>query len=80
MGYSVMAPAVVIRPILLAPLSENHSAPSDAGPRAIPDRSLPVVVTGYSVIPPLVVIRPILPPCSSVNHSAPSGPVTIAQG
>ncbi len=33
-GNSVIAPSVVIRPILLAPFSVNHSAPS--GPEAIP--------------------------------------------
>jgi len=34
MVVSVIAPAVVIRPILLLTLSVNHSAPSD--PSAIP--------------------------------------------
>src|SRR5580700_2583952 len=43
-----MAPAVVIRPILLPANSANHSVPS--GPVVIPRGSLLAVVTGYPVM------------------------------
>lgn len=55
---SLAAPAVVIRPILSAPVSVNHSAPS--GPTASPVGALSSDAVGNSVIVPLVVMRPIL--------------------
>src|SRR6266567_3173634 len=79
-GNSVMAPVVVMRPILLPPVpdSVNHRAPS--GPDVMPKGSLPAVGRKNSVMVPAVVIRPILLPCTSVNHSAPSGPAAISMG
>src|SRR5262245_47220355 len=75
-GYSVITPAVVIRPILLVPVSVNQSAPS--GPVVI--ATVPLLASkGYSVITPAVVIRPILL-AVSVNQSAPSGPAVIPEG
>src|SRR6266446_1323425 len=74
-GNAVIAPSVVIRPILLEAASENHSAPS--GPGVMPVGRLPVG-SWNSVITPVVVMRPILLETDSVNHSAPSGPVVIA--
>ena len=77
MGYSVITPDVVIRPILLlADPSVNHSAPS--GPAVMPDGPPPGM--GYSMITPEVVIRPILLTEDSVNHSAPSGPAVMPKG
>ena len=52
-GYSVMAPPVVIRPILFPWFSVNHRLPS--GPAAIPIGSLSAVGRGYSVMAPPVV-------------------------
>src|SRR6266511_385299 len=77
MGYSVMAPSVVIRPMLLPMYSVNHSLPS--GPEAMPQGALSGVGMGYSVMAPSVVIRPILP-LDSVNHRLPSGPEAMADG
>src|SRR6266540_2629654 len=85
-GNSVMAPEVVMRPILLAYCSVNHRAPS--GPSTIPpgpERSPNVLHRWHggivnSVIEPDVVMCPILLPHSSVNHRLPSGPVTMPQG
>src|SRR6266567_3085786 len=79
-GNSVMAPVVVMRPILLLTLliSVNHRAPS--GPTVIPRGPLLGVGTGNSVMLPVVVMRPILLPVSSVNHSAPSGPAVMPMG
>src|SRR5262249_57739096 len=76
-------PPVVMRPILLALYSVNHSAPS--GPAAIPAVQAHPVATGYSVIigfagVAFVGIRPILLALYSVNHSAPSGPTAILSG
>src|SRR6266568_3397609 len=76
-GNSVIAPAVVIRPILFA-FSVNQSAPSE--PAAIPYGSADTVGIGYSVNTPAVVTRPILLPADSVNQRAPSGPETIVCG
>ncbi len=45
-GYSLIAPAVVIRPILLEPFSVNQSAPS--GPAVMPAGPAPNA-RGYSV-------------------------------
>src|SRR5205814_2313558 len=55
MGYSVMVPLGVIRPILLVLFPVNQRLPS--GPAVILKDSLPVV--GNSVMVPLVVICPI---------------------
>src|SRR5580658_3687672 len=71
-GYSLMTPAVVIRPTWLRPSSVNHSAPS--GPAVMPKGELPALGSGYAVRLPEVVMRPILFAASSVNHSAPSDP------
>jgi hypothetical protein len=74
-GNSVIAPDVVIRPILFVEGSRNHIAPSD--PIAMPDPPPPEEVgIGYSVIAPDVVIRPILSEVS-MNQSAPSGPAVM---
>src|SRR5262245_37465904 len=48
MGYSVMAPWGVIRPMLLPKVSVNHRLPS--GPVVIPLGELPTVGMAYSVI------------------------------
>jgi len=78
-GYSVIAPDVVIRPILLPPYSVNHNAPSDPG--AMPSGKPKAVGKVYSVtLVAAVGMRPILSPLYSVNHSAPSGPVVIPEG
>src|SRR5258707_8123073 len=68
------------RPILLAQVSVNHSAPS--GPVVMPMGQPRAVGTGKSVITPSVVMRPILLATlgDSVNHSAPSGPVVMNWG
>src|SRR6266481_2542133 len=66
------------RPILLAKLSVNHSAPS--GPVVMTCGVLRGVGIGNSVITPAVVMRPTLPVLNSVNHSAPSGPVVMTSG
>src|ERR1700722_14285006 len=55
-GYSVISPAVVMRPIFPLKVSVNHRAPS--GPAVIPKGSL-LDVAEYSVMTPAVVIRPI---------------------
>ena len=92
-GYSVNAPAVVIRPILLPFASVNQSAPS--GPVTMSPGSLATVGTVNCVIVPPVVIFPIelpllplsvpqvfwqLPYVPLVNHSAPSGPSVMPCG
>lgn len=76
--YSVIAPEVVTRPILLVNDSTNHNAPS--GPTAIAEGWLVAVGMGYSVMLADVVILPILSPSVSVNQIAPSGPATIPPG
>ena len=68
---SSMGPGV-IRPILLALISVNHSLPS--GPGAMPKGALVAVGTGNSVMAPAGVMRPIWLPSYSVNHRLPSGP------
>ncbi len=73
--YSVIAPPVVTRPILLT--SVNHTAPS--GPATMPWHVQSAVGTVNSVMLPVVVIRPILLPLASVNHTAPSGPAVMSQ-
>src|SRR5579872_4389006 len=71
MLYSVTAPAVVIRPMLLVPPTVNQSAPSG------PDVMGPFIWgTTNSVMVPLVLMRSILP--GWVNQIAPSGPDVIA--
>src|SRR5579863_2961315 len=77
-GYSVISPDVVIRPILPALYSANQSAPS--GPRTIMNGWAFFVGTSNSVISPAIVIRPIRPAPSSVNQSAPSEPAATLQG
>src|SRR6266853_1428943 len=74
-GNSVITPAVVMRPILLAFCSVNHRAPS--GPVVMIWGSLLAVGIGNSVITPAVVMRPILLALCSINHSEPSGPVVM---
>src|SRR6266851_4203516 len=77
MRNSVMAPAVVLRPILPT-ASVNQSAPS--GPAVMPTGPLLAVGVENSVMAPAVVLRPILPADSSVNHRLPSGPAVIPSG
>ena len=75
---SVIAPLVVMRPILPANVSVNHNAPS--GPAVIPNKPALPVGTKYSVTAQAVVLRPILlVPCST-NHRAPSDPEAISEG
>ena len=74
-GNSVMASEVVIRPILLPPISVNQSAPS--GPAVMPP-GLPLV--GNSLTIPPGAIRPILFPLTSVNQMPPSGPDAMLSG
>jgi hypothetical protein len=74
--YSVIAPAVVMRPILFCDGSVNHNAPS--GPATIPLEPVPEAI-GYRVIVPEVVIRPTLEMLSE-NHKEPSGPAAISLG
>jgi hypothetical protein len=71
---SVVVPAVVIRPILLANCSVNQRLPS--GPTAMPHGPLWGVGTGNSMMAPVGVIRPILAAEYSVNQMLPSGPAT----
>ncbi len=79
--YSVISPAVVIRPIRpgLAD-SVNQSAPS--GPLAMPTgRELAVSPSVNTVTSPAFVMRPIPPGSAlSVNQSAPSGPAVMSVG
>ena len=75
-GNSLIAPAGVIRPILLLYDSVNQRLPS--GPAAMSRELLLAVVIGNSVITPAVVMRPILLLYPSVNQRLPSGPATIA--
>src|SRR6266516_3249261 len=79
MRNSVMAPPVVLRPILPAD-SVNQRLPS--GPVVMPTGPLLAVGMGNSVNLPLGVMRPISPtPCViSVNHRLPSGPAVMAIG
>src|SRR5438067_1668014 len=79
-GNSVMAPAVVIRPIRLADaaVSVNQRAPS--GPVVIPSGVLPGEGRGNSVMAPAVVIRPMWLAASSANQRLPSGPGVISCG
>src|SRR5439155_905810 len=75
---SVMAPAGVIRPILLPESSVNQRLPS--GPAVMLSGALPVVGTANSVTVPVRVIRPILFPLSSVNQTFPSWPAVMPMG
>src|SRR6266705_758713 len=82
-GYSVIAPPVVIFPILLPlPISVNQRLPSE--PAAIPCGTACSVGMRYSVITPPVVIFPILLSWPSlvysVNQRLPSGPATTPNG
>src|SRR3954451_6600923 len=75
-GYSVIAPAGVVRPTLSFD-SVNHSAPSE--PVTMLVATLSFVGSGYCAVTfPSVVIRPM--PFREVNHSAPSGPCVIEPG
>ncbi len=75
-GNSVMAPDVVMRPILFPPFSQNHSAPSAAG--VIPIGLLSGVGVANSTTLPLSgFIRPIFPAPLSQNQSCRSGPNTM---
>jgi hypothetical protein len=67
-GCSINAPAVVMRPILLAFNSVNHRAPS--GPVVMKEGWAVGVGIVNSVNAPAVVMRPILLPLPSVNHWA----------
>src|SRR6266851_2992489 len=81
MENSVMAPLVLMRPILLAFASVNQRLPS--GPAVMQKGLLKGVGTENSVIPPLVVMRPISSaplPVSSVNQRLPSGPAVMPKG
>src|ERR1700674_3011712 len=77
-GNSVIFPANVMRPILLAPYSVNHSAPS--GPAAMPRTCAEMLESGNSVSAPAAVIRPTLDGNSSVNQMLQSGPTAIDSG
>ena len=77
-AYSTIAPPVVMRAILFALYSVNHSAPS--GPVRMFQGELLAVGTGYPVTAPAVVMRPIALPACSVNQRAPSGPAAIHRG
>ncbi len=74
----MMAPPVVMRPILLVAVSVNHRLPS--GPAVMPTGPLLAVGVGNSVILPLVVMRPIRFVAFSVNHRLPSGPAVMPAG
>ena len=83
MGNSVIAPAVVMRPILSGPFSEPQRA-------VRPSRDPSGPETGYPVIAPEVVMRPIWPIRSQGgwrahsylvgDHSAPAGPAVMSIG
>ena len=74
-GNSVIAPAVVMRPILLPAFSQNHSAPS--GPGMMPIGLAFGVGMSNSVKVPLSGSkRPIFEVPLSQNHRCRSGPYT----
>src|SRR5437868_3190848 len=77
---SVVAPEVVIRPIVLLLSAVNQRLPSC--PAAMPPADTvlpPAMPPANSVMAPEVVIRPILP-LSSVNQRLPSGPAAMPNG
>src|SRR5207249_2283253 len=74
-GNSVIAPAVVMRPIWLPRRSLNQRLPS--GPTVMPTSELLAVGTANSLTTPAVVIRPIWFPADSVNQRLPSGPAVM---
>src|SRR5262249_36258991 len=78
MGISVIAPPVVIWPILFPANSPKYKLPS--GPAVISRGRLSVVETANSVIVPLIVIWPMLFPVNSVNQRLPSGPAVMPNG
>src|SRR5206468_4553609 len=78
MENSVMAPAGVIRPILSASNSVNHTFQS--GPGAMPLGPLSGVGVANSVTAPDGVMRATLDAAFSVNHRLPSGPAAMAAG
>ncbi|MFC7640094.1 hypothetical protein ACFQX6_02890 [Streptosporangium lutulentum] len=71
-------PSVVMRPIWLALVSVNHSAPS--GPAVIPNGPDSGVGREKEPMSPPVVIRPISWFRYWVNHSASSGPAVMIVG
>jgi hypothetical protein len=75
-GNSVIAPAVVMRPILLPAFSQNHSAPSAAGMIPI-GRLFGVGVSNSTKLPSPGFNRPILEVPLSQNQRCPSGPYTM---
>ena len=74
---SVMAPAVVMRPILFFPFSVNHRCPS--GPAAMPCGLAPGVGIGNPVNSPAGVMRPISF-VRSMNQTFPSEPQATSSG
>src|SRR3954471_22001984 len=78
--YSVIAPAVVTRPIAPPPAcSVNHKTPS--APAAIAWGAALCVGVANSVIVPVGVMRPIAwAPAVSVNQRLPSGPAAMPVG
>lgn len=77
-GNSVIRPPVVMRPILSALISVNHSAPS--GPGVIPNGPAPGVGIPKLMTEPSVAILPMRCPWDSVNHKASSGPAVTSEG
>jgi hypothetical protein len=76
----LMAPAGVIRPILLAAASNSVNQRLPSGPGVMPYGRLPEVGVEYSVILPTGVIRPTLLTLNSVNQRLPSGPEVMSIG
>jgi len=75
-GNSVISPDGVIRPILLAAFSQNHSAPSPPG--AMPTGRLFGVGVGNSAeLRSFGFSRPIFDAPFSQNHRLPSRPATM---
>src|SRR5262249_9014994 len=77
MANSVIAPAVLMRPIRSPAISVNHKAPS--GPGAIPPGLPPEGSANSAGLPPGVK-RPILLLLTSVNQRFPSGPAVMLNG
>src|SRR5258708_6698233 len=76
MTNSVIAPEVVMRPILLAAFSVNHSAQS--GGLVISEaKPLLAVGIGNTVTTPALLMRSTSPP--AMSHTAPSGPVVTSE-
>src|SRR6516164_10508264 len=77
-GYSVMAPASVIVPILLPPYSANQILPSP--PTVMPAYKWFGVGMTNDVSAPVVVIRPITTAPKSETQRLPSGTAVIPPG